>query len=35
MVTPDEYTGSVIGDLNSPPWPDPRDQEMRGNGHRA
>jgi elongation factor G len=32
VVTPEDYTGDVIGDLNSPPRPDPG-QDMRGNAN--
>jgi elongation factor G len=31
VVTPEEYMGDVIGDLNSPPRPDPANMEDRGN----
>jgi elongation factor G len=31
VVTPEEYMGDVIGDLNSPSWPDCRAWIQRGN----
>ena len=25
VTTPEDFLGDVIGDINSPPWPDPGD----------